>query len=173
MKLIDSPPKFPLPPYHKKNIVMASPTVLVICSSSTRFAPCKPNNVSIGKTFVLLYPKVDASMSDPEKAMALQQNKMALALANLDQKACILALIDCLDFMLTAESSLANWGRKLHCNWANFANLSTLSWHGANGAQINNTVTATNPAILLPVQNGAANACRSSGVKFVRVQRGR
>ena len=39
-----------------------------------------------------------------------------------------------------------------------------------NGNTINNTATATNASILLPVQNGAANACRSSGVKFVRVQ---
>jgi hypothetical protein len=95
---------------------------------------------------------------------------MALTSADLDQKACILALADCLDLMLTAESSLANWGCKLHCYWPNFANLSILSWHGVNGAQINNTTMAANPAILLPVQNGAANACQSSGKKIVRVQ---
>ncbi len=109
-------------------------------------------------------------MSDPEKAMAFQQNKTALALADLNQKARIVALADRLDLMLTAKSSLADWERKLHRNWANFAYLTILSWHGQNGAQINNTVEAANPDILLPVQNGAANACRSSGVKFVRVQ---
>jgi hypothetical protein len=126
--------------------------------------------VSIGKTSVLLYPKVDASMSDPEKAMAFQKNKTTLTLADLDQKDRILALADCLDLILMAKVSLADWGHKLHCNWANFANLIILSWHGANSAQINNTATAANPAILLPVQNGAANACHSSGIKFVRVQ---
>jgi hypothetical protein len=31
-------------------------------------------------------------------------------------------------------------------------------------------MTAANPALLLPVQNGAANVCRSLGIKFVRVQ---
>jgi hypothetical protein len=65
---------------------------------------------------------------------------------------------------------LADWERKLCSNWANFANLSILSWHGANGNIINNTATATDASNLLPVQNEAANACRSSGVKFVRVQ---
>ncbi len=109
-------------------------------------------------------------MSDPEKAMAFQQNKTALASANLNQKECILALADRLDLMLTAESSLADWERKLCNNWANFANLSILSWHGANGNFINNTATAATASILLPVQNGAANACRAPGVKFVRVQ---
>jgi hypothetical protein len=103
--------------------------------------------VSIGKTSVSLYPQVDASMLDPEKAMTFQQNKTALASAELDQKARILALADWLDLMLTAESSLANWER--------FANLSILSWHSGNGNLLNNTVSAADASILLPVQNGS------------------
>ena len=109
-------------------------------------------------------------MSDPEKAMAFQQNKTALASAELDQKARILAMADRLDLMLTAESSLADWERKLRRNWANFANLTILSWHSGNGNIINNTVTAADASILLPVQDGAAPTCRAPGVKFVRVQ---
>ena len=109
-------------------------------------------------------------MTDLEKVMAFQQNKMTLATANLDQKARILAFADRLDLMLTAESSLANWERKLHRNWANFANLLILSWHGANGNIISNTTMATDACILLPGQDGAANACHAPGVKFVRVQ---
>ncbi len=150
--------------------IMSSPTILAIRSSSTRFAPQKSKIVSICKTSVTLYPKVNASMSDPEKAMVFQQNKTALASADLNQKERILALADRLDLMLTAESSLADWERKLRNNWANFANLSILSWHGANGNIINNTVAAADASILLPVQNGAANACHAPGVKFVRVQ---
>jgi hypothetical protein len=103
--------------------------------------------VSIGKTSVTLYPKVDASISDPEKAMAFQQNKTALASADLDQKARILALADRLDLMLTAELSLADWERKLRRNWANFANLSILSWHSGNGNTINNTVTVADASM--------------------------
>jgi hypothetical protein len=149
---------------------MSSPSVLAIRAGSTRFTPRKPETIIIGKTSVSLYLKVDASMSDPEKAMAFQQNKTALALAELDQKARILAMADRLDLMLTAESSLADWERKLRNNWANFANLTILSWHSGNGNIINNTVTAADASILLPVQNGAANTCRAPGVKFVWVQ---
>ena len=58
--------------------------------------------------------------------MAFQHNKTVLASAELNQKACILALADRLDLMLTAESSLAVWERKLRLNWANFANLSLI-----------------------------------------------
>ena len=164
MKLIDPPPQFPL--YINDTFIMSSPTILAIRSSSTQFASQKPKIVSINKTSVLLYPKVYASMADPEKAMAFKQNKTALALADLNQKARILGL----DLMLTAESSHANWERKLCRNWANFANLSILSWHGANGNIINNTTTAADASILLPAQDRAANACRAPGVKFVRVQ---
>ena len=149
---------------------MSGSSVLAMRAGSTRFTPRKPDIVSIGKTSVSLYPKVDASMSDPEKAMAFQQNKTALASAELDQKARILALADRLDLMLTAESSLADWERKLFRNWANFANLSILSWHSGNDNLINNTVTAVDASILLPVQDGAAHTCRAPGVKFVRVQ---
>jgi len=114
-----------------------------------RFTPQKPEIISIGKISVLLYPKVDASMSDPEKAMAFQQNKTALASAELNQKARILALVDQLDLMLTVESSLADWERKLRRNWANYANLSILSWHSENGNLIDNIVTAVDASILL------------------------
>jgi hypothetical protein len=41
--------------------------------------------MQIEKMSVPLYPKVEATMSDPKKAMAYQQNKMAFASADLDQ----------------------------------------------------------------------------------------
>jgi hypothetical protein len=102
--------------------------------------------------------------------MAFQQNKTALAAADLDQKARILAMADWLDLMLTAKSSLADWECKLRCNWANFTHLTILSWHSGNGNIISNTVSAADASILLPIQDGAAATCRASGVKFVRVQ---
>ncbi len=64
-----------------------------------------------------LYPKVDATMSDPEKAMAYQQSKTALASANLDQRAHVLALTKRFNLMLRAESSLTNWEWKLTKNY--------------------------------------------------------
>jgi hypothetical protein len=66
-------------------------------------------------------------MSDPEKALVYQQNCAVLAGADLDQRACILALAERLNLMLTAESSLADWERKLSKNWFNFANLTIIS----------------------------------------------
>ena len=116
-----------------------------------------------------LYPKVDATMSEPEKALAYQQNRAALAGADLDQRARILALADRLDLMHTAESSLADWERRLQKNWFNFAHLSIISWHDSCGKVVSDTTTPNDPCVLLPVQNGAAASCRSEGVTFVRV----
>ena len=92
-----------------------------------------------------------------------------LAGADLDQRARILALAERLDLIFTAESSLADWERKLSKNWFNFANLTIISWHNAHGGIIINTMVANNPSILLPVQNSAAAMCRAEGVKFVWV----
>jgi hypothetical protein len=70
---------------------MSSPNVQAI---RCRFVPRAAEIIAIGKTSVSLYPKVDASMSDPEKALACQQNWAALAGADLDQRARILALAE-------------------------------------------------------------------------------
>jgi hypothetical protein len=140
---------------------MSSPNI-----QARRFVPRKAKTVVIGKTSVSLYPKVDPTMSDPEKALAYQQSRAVLAGADLDQRARILALAERLDLMLTAESSLVDWERKLSKNWFNFANLTIISWHNARGGIIINTTVADNPSILLPVQNGAAAMCPTENVKF-------
>ncbi len=44
------------------------------------------------------------------------------------------------------------------------------SRHNDKGDRINDTTTAGDTSVLLPVQDGAVSDCRSSGVKFVRVQ---
>jgi hypothetical protein len=102
--------------------------------------------------------------------LAYQQNRTALASADLDQRAHILALAKRLDLMLTAESSLADWERKLAKNWFNFGNMNIISWHNARGAIINGTTIPNDTSILLPVQDGTANQCHAEGLKFVRVQ---
>ena len=65
-------------------------------------------------------------MTDPEKALAYQHNKTALASADLDQRARILALAERLDLMLMAESRLTDWERTLSRNWASFQFLTIL-----------------------------------------------
>jgi hypothetical protein len=115
---------------------------------TTQFVPKRPEIVQIRKTTMPLYPKVNATMSDQEKAMAYQQNKTAFAFANLDQCVRILALTKRLDLMLTAESSLANWERKIMKNWANFQNLSIILWHDGHDPETHRQCTTLYPQSL-------------------------
>jgi hypothetical protein len=78
---------------------MASPAIQAIRALKSPFVPQKPEIVSIGRTSVSLYKKVDESMSDPKKALAFQHNRTALAGADLDQHARILTLADRLNLM--------------------------------------------------------------------------
>lgn len=103
-------------------------------------------------------------MTDPEKALAYQHNKTALASADLDQRARILTLAERLDLMLMAESGLANWERKLSQNWANFQYLTILSWHDAKGAAISNTTVAGDLSTLLTYQDGVVGNCHAVGI---------
>jgi hypothetical protein len=110
---------------------MSSPAIQAIWATKSPSVPRQPEIISIGQTLVSLYPKVNLSMTNAEKALGFQHNKTALASADLDQCACILTLAEKLNLMLTAESSLTNWERKLSCNLENFANFMILSWHDA------------------------------------------
>jgi hypothetical protein len=169
MNLTSSPSSHPIVHFEVSS-AMSSPTIQAIHVLKSPFVPCKPEIVSIGQTSVSLYPKVDSTMTNAEKAMVFQHNKTALSFADVNQCTRILPLAYWINLMLTVKSSLANWEHKLSCHWADFVCLSILSWHNLAGNPINDTTTAADASILKPVQDGAAADCRSAGVKFVQVQ---
>jgi hypothetical protein len=45
-----------------------------------------------------------------------------------------------------------------------------LSWHDTNEDVIVDTMSATNPSVLKPVQDGKKDDCCSAGIKFIQVQ---
>ena len=63
-----------------------------------------------------------------------------------------------------------DWTRYFLDHWSNFCHLKVLSFHNTKGDMITNTTDATNPDVLLPVQDGNVNDCCKQGFKFVRVQ---
>jgi hypothetical protein len=64
---------------------------------------------------------------------------------------------------------LSDWTRHFCCNWCNFEHLSILSFHSNAGTQVNNTVTANDSAVLLPIADGSLAGCRKQ-ICFVRLQ---
>ncbi len=134
------------------------------------FGPSPFESVTIGKATVKLYPVITSSMQPPERAHALQVNKIALAVPGIDRRAILDNLGAQLSLSATVDGTLGNWDRHFNRNWCNFAHLSILSYHNDAGAQVVDTVTAADSAVILPVQDGVVDKCRRANIKFARVQ---
>jgi hypothetical protein len=52
---------------------------------------------------------------------------------------------------------IQDWTRYFQYHWSDFRHFKVLSFHGTKGDMMTNTTDLTNPAILLPVQDGNAN----------------
>ncbi len=68
------------------------------------------------------------------------------------------------------DSVLSNWHRHFHRNWSNFTKLTILSFHNEAGKQVDDTTTAANLAVLLPVQEGSISNLHRKHIQFVRVK---
>jgi hypothetical protein len=130
--------------------------------------PLKP--VQVDKITVKLYLVVHLTMKTPERAHAFQMNKTALAMPGIDRRMMLHSLGAQLNLSAIIDSVLGNWNHHFRRNWCNCANLTILSFHNNAGAQVNNTTTATDSAVLLPVINGAVTTCRKQHIRFVCVQ---
>jgi hypothetical protein len=67
------------------------------------------------------------------------------------------------------KGTIEEWLQFFHNSWFNLSLVQILSFHNNAGGQVNNTRMATNPAILLPFQDGPINDC-CKAINFVRVQ---
>ncbi len=130
--------------------------------------PLKP--VQVDKIPIKLYPVVNSIIKPPEHAHAFQTNKTALAVPGIDRHMMFDTLGAQLNLSAIVNSVLGDWNCLFHCNWCNFADLTILSFHNNVGTQANDTTTATNLAVLLPVIDGAVTACRKQHIRFVCVQ---
>jgi hypothetical protein len=136
----------------------------------TPFAPRALVPVAVGRATVNLYPVIDPSMPVEERAHAYQVNKTALVSAPVDLQVQLDALSQQLNLAATVDGVRDDWLHFFHNSWCDFRRLAILSFHNEAGTQIQDTRTAANAAILLPVVNGNLANCRRPNVKFVRVQ---
>ncbi len=75
-----------------------------------------------------------------------------------------------LNLAATVDGVRDDWLRFFQDSWCDFCRLAILSFHNDVGNQIQDTTTAADTAILLPVVNGNLVNCCQPNVKFVRVQ---
>ena len=139
-------------------------------SHGTLFAPRALVPVAVGRTLVNLYAVIDPGMHVEERAHAFQINKTALASTPVNLRVWLDALGQQLNLASMVDGVRDDWLRFFHDSWCDFGSLAILSFHNNAGAQINDTTTAANTAVLLPVVNGILLNCRRPNVNFVRVQ---
>ncbi len=114
--------------------------------------------VAVGRTSVNLYAIIDPGMHVKERAHAFQINKIALpgplASTPVNLRVQLDALGQQLNLAATVDGVRDDWLRFFHDSWCDFSRLAILSFHNDVGDQINDTMTAANKAILLPVIDG-------------------
>jgi hypothetical protein len=126
--------------------------------------------VTIGKATVKLYPLITLLMKPPERAHAFQVNKTTHTVPGIDRRAMLDTLGTQISLNATVDGTVGDWYYHFDHNWCNFAHLSILLFHNNAGAQVVNLVTAADPSVLLPVQDGAMANCHRANIKFVCVQ---
>jgi hypothetical protein len=75
-----------------------------------------------------------------------------------------------LNLSAIVNSILGDWNCHFCHNWCNFANLTILLFHNDTGTQVNDTITANDLTVLLPVIDGTVTACQKQHIRFVCVQ---
>jgi hypothetical protein len=134
------------------------------------FAPLDPIDVSVGWMNVKLYPKITPSMLVYERAHAFLVNKAALKDLPTNLRLIIDAFGLQLNASLTVKGILSDWRRYFLERWMDFGHLTILSFHNSKGNRMDNTTTANDAQVLLPVINGNLGDCWKQDVRFVRVQ---
>ena len=138
-------------------------------SDGTSFVPRDLVSIQVGHYSANVYPKIDATMPIFERAHAFQVARSAIELLPIDTSVLLDALGTQLNCSAIVDGLMFDWRSRFDDHWADFTHLSIQSFHNSAGAKINDTCTAANPSILLPVQNGNVANCRKEDVRFVRV----
>jgi hypothetical protein len=145
---------------------MSSPNIKAAAAAKVGdlFVPRTLESVTIGKATVKLYPVITSAMKPLEWAHVFQVNKTALAVPGIDRRAMLDTLGTQICLNSTVNGTVGNWYCHFDRNWCNFAHLSILLFHYDAGAQVIDSVTAADPSILLPVQDGAVANCRRANI---------
>jgi len=126
--------------------------------------------VKIHGISVSLYPVLTPTMSAAECAHGFHVIKNNLIAVNLTPRQLLNALGQQTGQSAVVDGAIAGYLWHFQDHWRNFRNLSVLRWHNSAGTIINNTTTAADPAVLLPIQNGPLADCRQQDIMFVKVQ---
>ncbi len=92
--------------------------------------------------------------------------KSMLEALSVDTRFILKAMGSQLNCSTILDGMMHDWCGLFDSVWFDFKNLTIILFHDLAGAGINNTTGAGNPALLLPVQNGAVNLCHQQDICF-------
>jgi hypothetical protein len=115
---------------------------------------------------VSVYPQIKLTMPVFEHAHAFQVVKSALKPLPVDTRLILDAMGTQLNCSTIVDGLMFDWRSLFDFAWYNFCNLAMVTFHNSTNAEIKNTTTASNPAILLPIQNGPKAMCRQKDVRL-------
>jgi hypothetical protein len=127
--------------------------------------PLKP--VQVDKVTAKLYSVIDSTMKPPKRAHSFQINKTAIAASGIDCQLKLDTLGTQLNLSAIVNSVISDWPCHFHRNWSNFAELTILTFHNEAGKQVDDTTTATDLAVLLPIQDKSIPDCCKKHIWFV------
>jgi hypothetical protein len=151
----------------KKSLKMT--TVTPASLSKMSFVPKDLVTIQIGCYQASVYVKLDPAWALHKHAHAYQVVKSALEPLPVDMHLILDAMGAQLNFPAIVDGLIMDFISFFDERWYNFNNPVIQSFHDSAGAQINNTTTAANASILLPVQDGNIPACRQPNVCFMQV----
>jgi hypothetical protein len=142
----------------------------IVAQAGAPFAPRALVPISVGWPTVYVYPCMDSTMLPHERAHVYHINLTALTLQNLDLHLQLNALGHQLNLQATVDGIVNDWLQFLNNHWCDFCHLTILSFHTTTGDVIEDSTTAADPDVLLPIQDGNIAQCRRPNIKFVQVQ---
>jgi hypothetical protein len=131
------------------------------------FVPQKPVTIQVGHLSASVYPKINSNMPIFEHAQNFQLVKNALKPLPINTCVILNAIGMQLNCSAIVDGLIYDWHTTFDKVWFDFRNLAIISFHDSTGAKINNTTVADNPAVLLPIQDGAVALCCRQDVRFV------
>ena len=143
--------------------------------SSTRseFGPFTPKDtvpVTIGRSQVNVYPRVDPLWTTPEKAHAFHVTKSALYSVSLTPDVHLDTFGQFMNASAVVDSQRFEFDDRFCACWLDMTYLTVLSFHNSQGGEVPNATIATDPSVLKPVADGPVGDCRPPDVKFARLQ---
>ena len=138
-------------------------------NDSQMFIPKKLVSVKTAGQTIMGYPEIDHTAPAAERVYALMVNRQAARDAFLSTVQEVAFYSGRTGIEVQSGVLITQWHSRLVNNWADPAQLTVISYHGADGAVINDAIDP-DTGVLRPIDDGPAGTRRPAGVTSAQVR---